>query len=1528
MIRRRKSFKSTISMLLVLSTILTCSPNIVIANADTSGSSEITKLTTDEKQGVILHAWNWSFNTVKDNLDDIAAAGYTAIQVSPIQVNKDINGEYTATNRWWILYQPAGFRIGNEQLGSEEEFKQMCAAAHEKGIKIIVDTIVNHMGNNGDPNIPADEVDAELSFAEHPDFWHIDENGKLNVISDYNNRYDVTHNGVGLPDLNTANEDLQAIIKAYLQHVLDAGADGFRFDTAKHVELPTDSEDVRSDFWPSVLDGLTLSAESTALADGDNKPYVYGEVLQGGADELDDYAKLFDTTASKYGHDIRNTVGVGAGEGTNLSKNFDGIKDYGVPAGVESSDLVTWVESHDTYANDSEESTAMTDEQIENGWGIVAARADSTPLYFNRPEGRKKLQGNMGDVGSDSWKDPDVIAVNKFHTAMDGQDERLTKLTDNVIMIERGTANDATKKGVVIVNLGSEPFALSDQAINLDNSTYNNCATNGGVFTVSDGKISGTASKGITVLYAGGTQEAPVITPKVSIDKEDCSFTGTLELTLNVTSAASAAYSIDGVDQGSFANGDKITIGENVAPGTKMTVKVSATSETGKEVSEIYTYMKRNPDAKATVYFTKPDGWQAPYAYVYNTLGEKYNEKAWPGTKMEKIGANLYKFEITGFTEGEVVFNDWFYGSHQTEALALSDNDMKLYDANKTWTNTPEISKDPNVEDDEVAEGTSKVYFEKPDTADWNYEDVCIYFYGKGGPSWPGVPMTKVEGSTNLYTYTLPAGLEGSNVIFNTNGGRMQMPGSGESGLTAPANSSMILANGEWKEYTKGTSKAYFRKPADWAEPNVYAFTNTGGFKEVSGWPGVKMTKVSGTETLYSYTLPENFGDATIIFNDKVSGSDAGNQTVNLELPFETAMIYDEETKSLREFTADDLEEPEAPAVAGQGVTKVYFKNTFGWEKVKIHYWQEGGTSTAWPGVSMVDEGNNLYSYNLPKGYESAKIIFNNDGKGQQTVNLSTKVGSTMEFVSTGELDGENHLTGELVSKSKVYFKNTEGWTSVKIHYWQDGGSSTTWPGESMVNEGDNLYSYTMPEGYENANLIFNNNNKGKQTNDLKAEDEKTLIYIDGEWREFTEDDVPKGDTEEPTNPDDTEQPTEVSKTPTVTNTIYTTTTTVKGKAGANADIVLSIDEEIKYTTSAGAKVVTETKVLKKEIGSTTADKNGNWLVKISKQKKGTKIKVTGKEEGKSEAATTVTVKKKSSSSSSSSSGYSSSDRKETVSVNGNTTIINSTDAAVIAKEILNSTTTSITINLASKPIAYKEIFEALLNNPNKTITLVGNNVSWTFNGADIAVDRVEDIDITIKPDSQNAAMINNLVGGKEVVNLSFAHKGLLPGKAKIQVKVDTKYNNKVMYMYSYNVANNRLTLVSANVIINDGAATFEVTKGSDYILSETPVAGAVKEGWNQTSNGNWIFVKDENNATGWIKDGTNWYLTDKSGIMKTGWAKDIDGKWYYLNNSGAMKTGWLNDNGTWYYLSQSGAMLSSTVVDGYVLGADGAWIA
>ena len=42
------------------------------------------ELAYDIQHGAILHAWCWSFNTIKENMKDIAQAGYTSIQTSPI----------------------------------------------------------------------------------------------------------------------------------------------------------------------------------------------------------------------------------------------------------------------------------------------------------------------------------------------------------------------------------------------------------------------------------------------------------------------------------------------------------------------------------------------------------------------------------------------------------------------------------------------------------------------------------------------------------------------------------------------------------------------------------------------------------------------------------------------------------------------------------------------------------------------------------------------------------------------------------------------------------------------------------------------------------------------------------------------------------------------------------------------------------------------------------------------------------------------------------------------------------------------------------------------------------------------------------------------------------------------------------------------------------------------------------------------------------------------------------------------------
>lgn len=95
---------------------------------------------------------------------------------------------------------------------------------------------------------------------------------------------------------------------------------------------------------------------------------------------------------------------------------------------------------------------------------------------------------------------------------------------------------------------------------------------------------------------------------------------------------------------------------------------------------------------------------------------------------------------------------------------------------------------------------------------------------------------------------------------------------------------------------------------------------------------------------------------------------------------------------------------------------------------------------------------------------------------------------------------------------------------------------------------------------------------------------------------------------------------------------------------------------------------------------------------------------------------------------------------------------------------------------------------------------------------------------------------------------------------------------------------------------------------------------------WIKNSDGTWKLVKGTLAQKGWQKYGSSWYLMDFNGIMLTGWQK-YDGKWYLMSYNGDMLIGWQKVNGRWYYLYGDGHMASNTVIDGYRVNYDGAWI-
>lgn len=430
------------------------------------------KITTTN-DATILHAWCWSFNTIRENMKDIADAGYTYVQTSPANtcfVGENGGMQIFGDGKWYYHYQPIAWRIGNYQLGNRDEFKAMCDEAKKYGVKILVDVLPNHTAFDTTAVLP-EFVEA---VGGRDNLYHA--NG-FNEIKDYNDRYQCTTGAMGgLPDVNTENPDFQYYFMTYINDLIACGASGFRYDTAKHIGLPSDPLDAKSkqnDFWDVAMGRKPI--KGITLANKDNL-FIYGEVLQDNNVKEKEYAEYFGMCASNYGHSIRQII-------SNRKTTAKEVSNY--QHSVTPEKLTTWVESHDTYCN-ANESASLTDTQIRLGWAIITARQNGTPLFYSRPDGstRDNYWGNnrIGAKGNDEFKHPEVVAVNKFRKAMHGQLEKIKVSADGTIVeINRGD------KGAVIVNLSQEPAQLSMKTT-LADGTYKD-RVYGNTFTVEKGII-------------------------------------------------------------------------------------------------------------------------------------------------------------------------------------------------------------------------------------------------------------------------------------------------------------------------------------------------------------------------------------------------------------------------------------------------------------------------------------------------------------------------------------------------------------------------------------------------------------------------------------------------------------------------------------------------------------------------------------------------------------------------------------------------------------------------------------------------------------------------------------------------------------------------------------------------------------------------------------------------------------------------------------------------------------------------------
>lgn len=249
-------------------------------------------------------------------LDYIQALGATAIWVGPIFKNRPVQGppgqETAGYHGYWIT----DFTRVDPHFGSNADFKALVDAAHARGMKVYMDIVTNHTadviqyrdctgkcgyrstadypysrrgGINGAPINPGflgDSVQTaenfarltDMDFAYQPFVPKGQERAKvpdwLNDIHHYHNRGDsfwqgesVTHGDfVGLDDVATEHPRVRdGFIAVYGDWIDRFGIDGFRIDTAKHVN---------PEFWQAFVPAM----QARAKAKGIPNFHIFGEV--------------------------------------------------------------------------------------------------------------------------------------------------------------------------------------------------------------------------------------------------------------------------------------------------------------------------------------------------------------------------------------------------------------------------------------------------------------------------------------------------------------------------------------------------------------------------------------------------------------------------------------------------------------------------------------------------------------------------------------------------------------------------------------------------------------------------------------------------------------------------------------------------------------------------------------------------------------------------------------------------------------------------------------------------------------------------------------------------------------------------------------------------------------------------------------------------------------------------------------------------------------------------------------------------
>lgn len=865
--------KRLISLIMAVMMILSCAfcAGFTVSAEVTSEQSPATQygLGYTANDGLILQAWNWSYAEIQKNLQAIAEAGFTTIQISPPTELKEATKGVKILrkendNGWWMMYQPAAYELNQSEdnvLGTKDELISMIDAAHEMGLFVIADAVINHLGNSetGDYKINGNSLPADANAVDYlcQRAWEFDSSKAIidagafhypyaNCKYNDTGAFDCTQNAVSLlPDLDTSKPVVQETILDYWHECIDAGIDGFRIDAAKHIETKYDGE-YASDFWDVLMydgingkQGIYPYAKDTYGKD----LYMYGEILNTVSTErsFSWYLEYMNITNSTAFNDIRLAVNNGNAKNA-VPESFNN--------GMSNKTAVLWDESHDTYMDDCKSKHLPSVKLLTKRWACMASRADVVCMYLARPTNKASeiYDLDLGTAYDTAWNDKETAVINKFHNHFQGAGEAVSS-SGNIAIVERGYS------GVVLVNCKGDAADVSVPVQMLADGTYIDQMT-GNTFTVANGTITGTMGEtGVAVIY---NPETAVVTAT----KENCNFTTESIMVDVVANGTVAAYQINDEEPVEF---------------------------TGKKTLEVYPVLEPDyrligvlgdVDCNETLNVRDATAIQKHIADIAKLSedGVFLADSDQNGTVNIKDATAIQK-HIAGIASGCQMLGEPV-GTGSGEGVATLT--LSYGDAEKTYTYN-KVSKDNMnwVKFDNSQSKWSKVY--------------CYAFCEEGGQNnaWPGVLMTEGEG--DIWYYELPEDLEGAIVIFSDN-----VLGTGQQTGNLPTKNTdtgelyskhFIFTNSKWNAINSDGS---YTELEETRSGYYVVFTDANGWKSGTkgkmcyyawgggpavAWPGVEMELLGQDENGNNqYFAWIDRGYTNIIFNAN------GKQTSDLSV--------------------------------------------------------------------------------------------------------------------------------------------------------------------------------------------------------------------------------------------------------------------------------------------------------------------------------------------------------------------------------------------------------------------------------------------------------------------------------------------------------------------------------------------------------------------------------------------------------------------------------------------------------------------